>query len=184
MILQTMMVLLRHADRIKIGCATGGLNSLCRTSREHVRRGANYYPNMDMHRAAGAMSMQCAVVCDRYDVPGYVIDDMNQYSGFDGVETVQTAAAFRPETGELTVFVLNADLDEDQRLTLNLKGFEGLNFTEHTELYADDPDARNTFENSNAIVPKKNQDTSLEKGILTAKLRKASWNVFRFNAGQ
>lgn len=76
-----------------------------------------------------------------------------------------------------------ADLDEDQRLTLNLKGFEGLNFTEHTELYADDPDARNTFENSNAIVPKKNQDTSLEKGILTAKLRKASWNVFRFNAG-
>ena len=176
----TMMVLLRHADRIKIGCATGGLNSLCRTSREHVWRGANYYPNMDMHRVAGAMSMQCAVVCDRYDVPGYVIDDMNQYSGFDGVETVQAAAAFRPETGELTVFVLNADLDEDQRLTLNLKGFEGLNFTEHTELYSDDPDARNTFENSNAIVPKKNQDTSLEKGILTAKLRKASWNVFRF----
>ena len=179
----TMLVLLRHADRVKIGCATGGLNSLCRTSREHVWKGANYYPCMDMHRVAGASSMQCAVVCDRYDVPGYAIDDMNQYGGFEGVETVQAAAAFRSETSELTVFVLNADLKEDQLLTLNLKGFEPLKFIEHTELYSDDPDARNTFENPNMIIPKKNRDTSLSKGLLTAKLRKASWNVFRFSVG-
>ena len=175
-----LLVLLRHADRIKIGCATGGLNSLCRTSREHVWKGAAYYPHMDMHRVAGATSLACKVACDRYDVPGYAIDDMNQYGGFEGVETVQAAAAVRPETGELTVFVLNADLEEDQALTLNLKGFEGLAFREHTELYAEDPAACNTFEHPDAIRPVKNPETSCDGGVLTAKLRKASWNVFRF----
>ena len=175
-----LLVLLRHADRIKIGCATGGLNSLCRTDREHVWKGALHYPHMDMHRVAGGTSLRCSVSCDTYDVPGYAIDDMNQYGGFEGVETVQAAAALCPDTGELTVFVLNADLREDQALTLNLKGFEGLAYTEHTELYSDDPDACNTFENPRAILPRKNQDTALDGGILTAKLRKASWNVFRF----
>jgi alpha-N-arabinofuranosidase len=105
---------------------------------------------------------------------------MNQYGGFEGVETIQAAAAIHPETGELTVFVLNADLKEDQVLTLNLKGFEGLSFTEHTELFSEDPDARNTFENPGAIFPKRNIDTSLDGGVLTAKLRRSSWNVFRF----
>ena len=175
-----LLVLLRHADRIKIGCATGGLNSLCRSSREHVWRGALYYPHMDMHRVAGGVSLACKTVCGRYDVPGYAIDDMNQYGGFEGVETIQAAAAFSPETGELTVFVLNADLDEDQLLTLNLKGFDRLSFSEHTELYSDDPEACNTFENPDAICPRKNTDTALDRGILTAKLHKASWNVFRF----
>ena len=175
-----LLVLLRHADRIKIGCATGGLNSLCRTSRENVWKGAAYYPFMDMHRVAGATSLQCRVTCDRYDVPGYAIDDMNQYGGFEDVETVQTAAAIHPETGELTVFVLNADLKEDQLLTMDLRGFNGLAFTEHTELYAEDPDAHNTYENPGVLVPKQNRDTSLDSGILTAKLHRSSWNVFRF----
>ena len=174
-----LLVLLRHADRVRIGCATGGLGSLCRTSREHVWKGAAYYPHMDMHRVAGAVSLQCSVTCGRYDVPGYAIDDMNQYGGFEGVETLQAAAAFRPETGEITVFALNADLQEDQLLTLDLKGFGRPLLLEHTELWSDDPKAANTFENPEAIRPKKNQDTACDGGVLTAKLRKASWNVFR-----
>jgi alpha-N-arabinofuranosidase len=135
---------------------------------------------MDMHRVAGCTSLHCSVVCDKYDVPGYAIDDMNQYGGFEGVETVQAAAAFSPETGDLTVFVLNADLQEDQLLTLNLKGFDRLSLLEHTELYSDDPDACNTFEKPDAIRPKKNMDTVLDSGVLTARLHRASWNVFRF----
>ena len=176
-----LLVLLRHADRVRIGCATGGLNSLCRTSREHVWKGALYYPHMDMHRVAGGTSLQCSVVCGRYDVPGYAIDDMNQYGGFEGVETVQAAAALNPETGELTVFALNADLQEDQALTLNLKGFEGLSFTEHTELYSDDPEACNTYDHPDVIRPRISRDAVLDGGVLTAKLHKASWNVFRFS---
>jgi len=175
-----LLVLLRHADRIKIGCATGGLNSLCRTSREHVWKGASYYPFTDMIRISGADSLACIVECDTYDVPGYAIDDMNQYGGFEKVETVQAAAALDPETGALTLFVLNADLREDQALTADLRGFGSLKLEEHTELYCEDAEARNTFEQPDRIVPRQNKESLLDAGVLTARLRKASWNVFRF----
>ncbi len=174
-----MLVMLRHADRIKIGCATGGLNDLCATDREHVWKGAAYYPFTDMIRVSGKTSLMCRVQCDRYDVPGYVIDDMNQYSGFEGVETVQAAAAMDPETGEVTVFVLNADLKEDQELTIDLRAFGATEQPEHRELYAEDPKARNSFACPEAISPRTNGEATLDGGLLTARIRKASWNVFR-----
>ena len=175
----TLLVLLRHADRIRIGCATGGLGSLARTDREHVWAGASRYPFLDMFRIAGAVSLQCRVSCERYDVPGYAIDDMNQYGGFEGVETVQAAAALDEASGQLTVFVLNADLEEDQQLDMDLRGFGNLRLLEHTELFAEDPAARNTFEHPDVLVPKLSRESSLDGGRLTARLRKASWNVFR-----
>ena len=176
----TMMVMLRHADRVKIGCATGGLGCLCRTDREHVWKGAAYYPFTQMINWARGVSLVCPVECERYDVPGYAIDDMNQYGGFEDVDTVQAAAAFDEETGELTVFVINADLDEAQEFTLDIRGFAGLELREHIEMHADSPDQMNTFENPNALLPRSVKESRLDGGVLTAKIEKASWNVFRF----
>ena len=109
----TMLVMLNHADRIRIGCATGGLNALCRTDREHVWKGAAHYPFTQMIRWARGESLRCEKRCGCVDIPGYAIDDMNQYGGFEGVETVQAAAALNAEAGEMTVFVINADPNED-----------------------------------------------------------------------
>ncbi len=176
----TMLTLLRHADRIRIGCATGGLGDLCRTDREHVWKGASYYPFTQLIRLATGTSMRVHVACDRYDVPGYVIDDMNQYAGFEGVETIQAAAALDEEQGRLTVFVLNACLTEGQELQLDVRGFEGWTFAGHTELYAEKPEDHNSFEHPDVIAPRENAGTRCEKGILTAALAPASWNVFRF----
>jgi alpha-N-arabinofuranosidase len=136
-----------------------------------------------MIRIAGQESLHCSVTCETYDVPGYAIDDMNQYSGFEKAETIQTAAVQDPESGDVTVFVLNADLEEGQELTMDLRGFGGLTLQEHTEMYAEDPEARNTFETPGVLIPRQNRETALEGGILTAWLKKSSWNVFRL-AGQ
>ena len=178
----TLLVLLRHADRIKIGCATGGLGCLCRTDREHVWKGTAYYPFTQMMRWAKGEALLCPVVCDKYDVPGYAIDDMNQYGGFTGADTIQAAAALNEEAGELTVFVINADLEEAQLFTIDARGFEGWRFVEHLEMHADSPDAANTFDRPDALIPHTVTDTRWDGGILSAKLEKASWNVFRFTA--
>ena len=85
----TMLVMLHHADRVKIGCATGGLGALCCTDREHVWKARFIIPYPWMIRWAKGMSLKCVISCDNYDVPGYAIDDMNQYDGFNGVETIQ-----------------------------------------------------------------------------------------------
>ncbi len=176
----TMLVMLHHADRLKIGCATGGLAALCATDREHVWKGAAYYPFTQMIRWARGDSLVCEVSCERYDVPGYAIDDMNQYGGFTGVQTVQAAAALNGEAGELTVFVINADGAEEQELTLDVRGFEGWRFEEHLEMSAEGEDDFNSWEHPDRLVPRRNSETRAEKGILTARLKKESWNVLRF----
>ena len=176
----TMLVMMRHADRIKIGCATGGLGALCCTDREHVWKGAAHYPFVQMIRWARGTSLQCEVRCDTYDVPGYAIDDMNQYGGFEAVQTIQAGAALNEEAGELTVFVINGDPAEDQELKLDVRAFEGWQFREHVEMFTEDEDACNTWEAPDRILPRVNRETKADSGILAARLRRESWNVFRF----
>ena len=178
----TMLVMLRHADRVKIGCATGGLNALCRTDREHVWKGAAHYPFVQMIQWARGDSLLCEVRCETCDVPEYAIDDMNQYGGFTDVETIQAAAALNEESGELTVFIINANPVEDQELSMDVRGFEGWKFREHVEMYAEEAGAINTWDHPDRIIPRVCTTTHMENGILVARLRKESWNVLRFTA--
>ena len=179
----TMLVMLRRADRVKIGCATGGINMLCQTDREHVWKGAAHYLYTDMIRLAKGVSLRCEGTCETYDVPGYAIDDMNQYGGFTGVKTIQAAAALREDEGELNIFVINADLKEPQELAADLRAFEGWELKEHTEMYARSENDANSFEHPDVLVPRKNSGTRMEKGKLTAVLQPASWNVFKLYKG-
>ena len=175
-----LLTMLRHADRIKIGCATGGLGNLCMTDREHAWRGACYYPFSQMIRWATGTSLLPVVECDKYQVDGYVIDDMNQYVGFDDVQYIQSGAALNAEEDELTVFVLNADWEDAHEFTLDVRGFDGWKFIGHSCLNSTDPDARNTFEHPDVIIPREIASTRMEDGICSAVLPALSWNVFRF----
>ena len=47
-------------------------------------------------------------------------------------------------------------------------------------MFSENPDAQNTWDHPDRILPAKNPDTRIEKGILTAVLKKESWNVLRF----
>ncbi len=176
----TPLVLLRHADRVKIGCATGGLGDLCMTDRDHAWKGATHYPFTQLIRYARGVSLNTLVECERYHVDGYAIDDMNQYGDFDDVAYVQAAAALNEEDGELAVFVINADWEDAQAFTLDARGFEGWRFAEHLTMASEDENARNTYENPNVILPRADTDTRCEKGVVTATLPKLSWNLFRF----
>ena len=174
-----MLTMLRHADRIKIGCATGGLGDLCRTSREDAWKGASHYPFTQLIRYAKGVSLLPEVECDTYHVDGYVIDDMNQYGDFDNVAYVHAAAALNEEAGELSVFVINADWEDEQDFTMDLRGFGDLQLLEHSVLHTDDLDAMNTAQNPGAILPTQGSAT-LDKGVVSATLPKLSWNLFRF----
>ena len=174
------LTMLRHADRIKIGCATGGLGDLCMTDREHVWRGACYYPFSQMIQEAVGTSMLPAVQCDTYDVEGYAVDEMNQYAGFERAAYIQSAAALNPEENRLTVFVINADWEDAQELALDVRGFAGWKLKSHSCLSDEDPEACNTWENPNRLVPREMPLPAAEKGIYSAVMPRLSWNVFRF----
>ena len=113
-------------------------------------------------------------------MPGYVIDDMNQYEGFEHVATVQAAAALNEAEGEMHAFVINADLEDTQALSLDVRGFGGWEYAGHTVLAAKDPKDRNTWDHPDRIVPEEVRGTSCERGVVSAVLAPCSWNEFTF----
>lgn len=176
----TFLTFIRHADRVKIGCATSGLDMLCATNREHVWKGTSFHPLTHLIRFAKGLSLTPVVECETYDVDGYAIDQLQQYAGFEKVPYIQSAAAMNEETGELNVFIINCDWEAPCEFTLDIRGFEGYEFVEHITLYSETPGVSNSYENPNAIVPMMDRNTKCSNGMLTAVLNKQSWNVLLF----
>ncbi|MBE6754605.1 MAG: alpha-L-arabinofuranosidase [Ruminococcaceae bacterium] len=176
----TRLTMLRHADRVKIGCSTGGIGELCASDREHTWKPMAHYPFTHLIRYGQGISLMPVVDCEKYDVPGYAIDDMNQYTGFENVDYIQSAAALNEAAGEMTVFVINADTEAQHQLTLDARGFEGWRFVEHIHMFSADPDAITSYDAHSAVLPTVNTAAVCEKGTVTAMLEPLSWNVFRF----
>lgn len=176
----TLLAFLRHADRVKIACMTGGLGTLAATNREHVWKSASYYPFTQLMRYAKGVSLNTIVDCETFDIPGYCLDDNSQYKTKEGVPFVDTATAYNEEDGELTVFVINRNWQEDQEVEIDVNQFPGYHFVEHIQMFEEDMKAKNTYEDPNRVVPKMNESTTCTNGIMTATTKRLSWNVFRF----
>ena len=175
-----LLAFLRHADRVKVGCQTGGLGTLVSSDREHTWRSAGFYPFTQLMRYGQGESLRVAVDCDTFDIPAYMVDDNSQYPEKEGVPFVDAAAAFNEEKGELNVFVINRRWDGSETLELDASAFEGYAFKEHIEMYSEDLGAANTWENPEAIVPKVNSAAVCENGRVKTELKSLSWNVLRF----
>lgn len=176
-----LLAFIRHADRVKIGCMTGGLGVLATANRDQIWRTASYYPYTQLMRYGRGISMRCSVEGDTYDIPSYIVDDINEYYEQEGVDYIDAAAAFDDNAGELNVFLINRDWESDRTIELDATGFKGYKFCEHIQLYSDDLSVVSTPENPDAIVPTINNSTKEdEDGIIKADLKKLSWNILRF----
>lgn len=175
------LAFLRHADRVKIGCMTGGLGALCSSNHDHVWKSASHYAYTELMEYAKGTSMQTDVDCETFDLPGYAIDDTSQYTGKEGVKFVDSASAWDQEQERLTIFVINRNEDAEYPLTLDIKGFEGYSFDKHIEMHNDDMDAKNTYDNPNVILPKEIKEGTFTSGEFTTHVKPLSWNVFVFS---
>jgi alpha-N-arabinofuranosidase len=176
----TLLAFVRHADRVKIGCMTGGLGVIASSDRDHVWATASAYPYTQLMRYGIGTSLRTAVDCDTYDIPSYIVDDTNQYYEQEGVDYIDTAAAFNKETGEVTVFAINRNTDTSNDVELDVSGFESLEFIEHLEMYTEDLTLSNTYETPDAVKPTVNSTAKYENGKLSSNVKPLSWNMFRF----
>jgi len=174
------LLFMRHADRVKIGAATGGLGMCCSADATHTWKSASYYPMTAFLRYAKGKSIMPMVDCDTFSVEPYAADDQNQYNGFEDVQYIQAAAALNEEDGEFTVFVANTDWTDEHEFTLDVANFEGYRFIEHLAMASDDPDARNSYENQDVLKAVADPATTCVGGVVSATLKPVSWNVFRF----
>lgn len=175
----TILAFLRHADRVKIACMTGGLGALCASDKDHVWKPASHYILTQLIKHGKGVSMRTSVDCESFDVPGYAIDDNSQYADLTGVGYVDAVSAWQEDKGELSVFVINKSSTEYYPVEIDLAGFTGYELIGHTELYSDDIMARNSYENENAVIPKENSLTRLDGGTVLSDIKPLSWNHYR-----
>ncbi|MBQ4307293.1 MAG: alpha-L-arabinofuranosidase [Lachnospiraceae bacterium] len=168
-----LLEMLRHADRVKIACMTGGLGTAATTSAEGVYITPGHYTYLDLLRYGQGVSLTPVVECEKFDVASFAIDDNHKSPEQKDVDLIDCAAAFNEEKGELTVFVINRDWEEDAEFTLNVSELDGYRFDSHYEMFSEDLE-------SNDAAPVKNEETKADGTVVTAGLKKLSWNVFRF----
>lgn len=173
------MTLLRHADRIKIGCMTGGAHMAIAFDNEHVWKSASYYPYYLMNRYGRGTSLLPVVDSPTFDVPGYKVDEFAQCPSHEGVQAIEAASVKDEESGELRVFLVNRDISEDILTDLDLRGFAGYRLIEHVEFHDPTLQAANSHDNPDALVPTLNPDTKLENGQISVMLKSLSWNMIR-----
>lgn len=175
-----LLTFIRHADRIKIGCATGGLGGAIAFDGQHVWKNAAYYPFYQMNKlASGATSILPVVDGPVYNTEQFALNDFNQSHSYEDVQAIEAAAAHNEEKEEVNIFIINRAVEDDIEVTLDVRGFEGYELIEHVEMYTDDINKGNSFENPEAVVPKVNSKTRIENGKVTAMTKHLSWNVIR-----
>ena len=182
------LALLRHADRVKIGCMTGGLASLAASNHDTVWRPASYYAFRQLIDYARGTSLQTIVDSETFDMPGYAIDDTSQYTGKNNVNYIDSAAAWNKATGRLALFVINRNEKESYPLELDVRGFSEFSgngshgaFSKltHYEMFSEDFEAKSVA-GKDWKAPDVNKAATLEKGLASTKVKPLSWNVIIF----
>ena len=169
--------LLKHADRVKIGCMTGGLHALCASDHDKVWRTASHYAMTQLINLARGTSMRVSIDSETFDLPGYAVDDTSQYTGKEGVNFVDCACAYDKENKKINIFVINKNDKDGYPLAIDLKGFRNVVLKAHSEIACDDISKVTVPEEDNFFEPKRVSDAKVVDGIVKTHIKPLSWNV-------
>ncbi|MBR6321225.1 MAG: alpha-L-arabinofuranosidase [Lachnospiraceae bacterium] len=173
-----LFILMRHADRVKIGCMTGGIHGAISFDRNHVWKGASYYPFFQLRNYGCGESILPAVETPVFSAKGFDLDNFHAADDAENIPYVDAAASYDEEKSEAAVFIINRNWEEDMDVEVDLRGFEGYRLLEHQEMFCYDDDAQNTWEKQE-ILPSVNPDTKLDGGIVRFRAKKLSYNMLR-----
>ena len=81
----------------------------------------------------------------------------------------------------VTVFVVNRDMNEDYELSIDLRSFKDMTVKEHIMMHHDDVKAVNTEDDPDNVAPKQGPGGTVDSGRATIKIPALSWNVIRFS---
>jgi alpha-L-arabinofuranosidase len=165
-----LITLMRHADRVKIGCQAQLVNViapiLARAGGASWRQ-TIFYPFLHASRYGRGTSLEARVECGSYES-----------SRFGPVPLVEAGASWEEEAGELAIFVVNRHQREPVSLRCPL--WTGAwDLIEHTALHSDDPLAQNTYERPDRVTPSPQPGGAISDNTLVAELGPLTWNVLR-----
>ena len=165
------ITLLRHADRVKMGCLAQLVNVIAPIMTVNggpAWRQTIFYPYLHGCRFGHGVAIDVGVWSPTYH------DDT-----FDAVPYLESVATWDEASNSLTLFAVNRDLQDALPLEGDLHAFPGCRVVEHITLRHDNLKATNSAEQPNNVAPQNNGDATVNDNRLTTLLAPASWNVIR-----
>ncbi len=165
-----LITLLRHADRVKIACLAQLVNVIApiMTSDTGAWRQTIFYPYMHASVYGRGTVLNTLVQAPSYESKTY-----------GEVAVLDSVCIWNEEDGELTIFAVNKDLNEDLEVSCDLRQFSDYSVVEHIVLTDDDMKAVNTESDPNCVAPVQSGASRMENGRFTTVFGKHSWNVVR-----
>jgi len=166
--------LLRHADRVKIGCLAQLINVIApiMTNANGMFRQTIFYPySWALQYARGSVVNVLVESPTTYEVPG-----MGQVPHLDVV------GVFNPDDGKRALFVLNRDLSKSHQIEVSWEGASAARLLASWVLTGDDLKAVNSFETPQRVAPRVAEKPSSAAGRTTIELPPRSYSVFQWGA--
>jgi alpha-N-arabinofuranosidase len=167
--------LLRHADRVKIGCLAQLVNVIAPIRTDP---GGSAWRQTIFHPFALTSRYGRGTVL-RLDVASPVHETAWQGE----VALLDATAVHDEETGAATVFAVNRHQSEPLLINLDVRALGGISLGEHRTLCGEDPDAVNTAQAPDRVTPQRLDDAKVEEGRMPLVLPPLSWNMIALSPG-
>jgi alpha-N-arabinofuranosidase len=177
--------LLNHADRVKAACLAQLVNVIAPIMTEtggRAWRQTIFYPFAHMSRLGRGTVLRTRVESETYDTSYYDPRGALELSFPVSSVPYLKISAVADQSG-LSLFLLNRDLTQEMRVSIDARGFGRLSTTEAHELHHADLKAVNSKNDPHRVEPAPlTGAVVVEGGQITATLKPASWNVLRLAA--
>ena len=163
--------MLRHADRVRIGCLAQLVNVIAPIRTEGSGpswRQSTFHPFALTSRHGRGTVL-------RGDVQSPLMDT----TWFGDAPVVDAAAVLDENAGAVALFAVNRDQQEATALTVDARSLPGIVVGEHTAVFDQDPDAVNSAAEPDRVVPRRLDDIKVVDGRLEAVLPPLSWSMIR-----
>jgi alpha-N-arabinofuranosidase len=168
--------LLRHADRVRVGCLAQILNVIAPlvTNETSVLRQTIYYPYAWALKHARGRVLDLRVESEAYPIAAAGLRP--DFARDDRVPFVDVAATHDPGSGQACVLMLNRDLQSERELTLEWRDQAPSRVLSCETLTGTDLKAANTFTQPKAVVPRP-LDAPRPGATMTIRLPPRSYSV-------
>ncbi len=169
-----MIALLKHADRVKIGCLAQLVNVIAPIRSEP---GGPAWRQSTFHPFALTSAHGRGTVL--YTSP---TGSTHETKWMGEVPLVDLVAVHHPEDGAVSVFAVNRSQTEPATVDLDVRPMGGSVHAEHVALFDEEPDAVNSAGQPDRVTPRPLDGVAADAGRLTAVLPPLSWNMLTLRA--
>ncbi len=165
--------LLRHSDRVKIGCLAQLVNVIAPIMTENdgtVWKQTIFYPFY-----YASLYGQGTVLQSVADAPSY------ENEMYGKVLYLDVCTIHNEEAGELVFFMINRNPGESLEIDIDLAGFTDVSVIEHVHMASEDRKAINSKVTPDNVVPTSVETLTVTEGTLTGTIAPLTWNCVRLS---